>query len=122
MDSPYQFPIMSISRHGTGSDVTTVWSEEDQHAKRFEDQGICRLLHNVAKKEGRNWVLRTSLSTAWVISQRETNPEPGRSSILLRIVPRGISVEGGPWTALHNAAHLYSDQAIPLGDPALWTH
>ena len=29
MDSPYQFPIMSISRHGTGSDVTRVWSEED---------------------------------------------------------------------------------------------
>ena len=28
-----------------------------------------------------------------------------------RIVPRGLSVAGGPQTALHNATHLYSDQA-----------
>ena len=36
----------------------------------------------------------------------------------LRIVPRGLSIAEGPTTALHNAAHLYSDQATPLGDPA----
>ena len=28
-----------------------------------------------------------------------------------RIVPRGLSVAEGPWTALNNARHLYSDQA-----------
>ena len=32
-----------------------------------------------------------------------------------RIVPRGLSE--GPETALHNAAHSYSDKANPLRDP-----
>ena len=31
-----------------------------------------------------------------------------------RIVPSGLSVEEGPYTALHNTAHLYSDQANRL--------
>ena len=35
-----------------------------------------------------------------------------------RIVPRGFSVAEGPKTVPHNTAHLYSDQANPLEDPA----
>ena len=31
------------------------------------------------------------------------------------MVPRGLSVAEGPWAALHNVAHLYSDQATRLG-------
>ena len=33
------------------------------------------------------------------------------------IVVRRISVAKGPQTALHNAAHLYSNQANPIEDP-----
>ena len=35
-----------------------------------------------------------------------------------RIVPKGLLVVEGPYTALHNIAHLYSDQANPIGEPA----
>ena len=34
-----------------------------------------------------------------------------------RVVPRLFSVAEGPLTALHNAVHLYNDQANPHGDP-----
>ena len=33
-------------------------------------------------------------------------------------VATSLSVAEGPYTALHDAAHLYSDQANLLGDPA----
>ena len=50
------------------------------------------------RKEGMGF---TSLET-W---KREEIPYSSR------IVPWGLSVAGGPQTALHNATHLYSDQA-----------
>ena len=34
------------------------------------------------------------------------------------IVPRGLSFAEGPYTALHNVAHLYRNQANALGGPA----
>ena len=53
-------------------------------------------------------------------SNRDEIETPNRKEIPFssQIVPRGLSVAERPWTVLHNASHLYSDQADPLGDPA----
>ena len=51
-----------------------------------------------------------------------TRQKPGTGkqfpSLSARKIPRGYSVAEGSETVIHNAAHLYSDQANPLGDPA----
>ena len=72
---------------------------------------------NALRKEGRNWVLRRFQQLRSYRDEIETRnrEEIPYSS---RIVPRGLSVADGPEAILHNAAHLYSDQANPLGDPA----
>ena len=55
-----------------------------------------------------------SLLTANVISRRDRNRE--ETPFPSQIVPSGLSAAEGPLT-LHDVAHLYSDQANPLGDP-----
>ena len=61
-------------------------------------------------KEGMGF---TSLSTADVRSYRD---ETGTRSS--RIVPRSLLVAEESYTAFYIAEHVYSDQAIPLDDPA----
>ena len=64
-------------------------------------------VHMITSLDGRKELVFTSLSTAYFISQQYRNPEPGRNSLLVTKGSKGF------FTALHNAAHLYSDQATP---------
>ena len=88
----------------------------DLYVRIEEKVKKARTALNMAK-EGRNWVLRRFQQLRPYRDEIETRnrEEIPYSS---QIAPRGLSVAEGPYAVLHNAAHLYSDQANPLGDPA----
>ena len=85
----------------------------------MQKRGHCRTYLTVAyknatqyikevKKEGmESYVAFNSLGHI----QRDENPE--EIPFTSRIVPRGLSVEEGPETALHNAAHLFDEAERP---------
>ena len=63
------------------------------------------------RKEGRKEGIGfTPLSTAWVIWRTRNQEKIAFSS---RLLPGGCLVAEGPEPALHNAAHVYSEQADP---------
>ena len=64
-------------------------------------------------KGERQWSLRCFQQLRFypkVIESRKWEEIPSSS----QIVPGSLSAAEGPLTALHNAAHLYRDQANPL--------
>ena len=76
----------------------------------------CHVMPYSGLIEGRKELGFTSLSTAYVISRRDRNQEPGIDSLLFTNSSKGSfccrRTIGSP------PQHLYSDQANPLGDPA----
>ena len=64
----------------------------------------------------KEWVFYVAFKSLCLIPT-DRNPELGRNSLIFTNSSEVFLVAEGPYTALHNATHSYSDQANPIVDP-----